>query len=66
MRSNTNSRLTSLLTLAALTLAVAVAYFARAILIPVALAILLSFVLAPIVTGLERLRWDGCSRSSRP
>ena len=56
MRSNPNAYLSSLLTLAAVTLAVTVAYFARSIVLPLALAILLSFVLAPVVAVLERLR----------
>jgi predicted PurR-regulated permease PerM/CheY-like chemotaxis protein len=46
----------ALFTLAALTLAITAAYFARAILLPIALAVLLSFVLAPLVDQVERLR----------
>lgn len=45
-----------LLTLIALAASVVAAYVAKAILLPIALAVLLSFVLAPPVAGLERLR----------
>jgi predicted PurR-regulated permease PerM len=41
--------------LAALVILVAALYFARAILVPFALAVLLTFVLVPVVTRLERL-----------
>ena len=40
--------------LASLTLITATLYWARAVLIPVALAILLAFLLTPIVTALQR------------
>jgi predicted PurR-regulated permease PerM len=50
-RSNTTSRSTPLLTVV---LVVAVLYFAREIFIPVALAVLFSFLLAPLVTRLRR------------
>ncbi len=36
---------------------VAILYFAREILVPIALAVLLSFVLAPLVRALQRLRF---------
>ncbi|MEZ6071299.1 MAG: AI-2E family transporter [Pirellulales bacterium] len=39
-----------------LTIAVAALYFAKVILLPLALAVLLSFVLSPLVVRLERLR----------
>lgn len=48
-------RLTALLTgTVAAAAAIAITYWARSVLIPIALAILLSFVLAPIVTRLHR------------
>lgn len=43
-------------TLLAIVAVVAVLYFARAVLIPLALSVLLSFILAPLVNRLERLR----------
>ncbi|HEX4766053.1 MAG TPA: AI-2E family transporter [Lichenihabitans sp.] len=46
----------SLLTLAACVVAVAALYLAREVLIPITLAILLSFVLAPVVDMLRRIR----------
>lgn len=46
-----------LFTLAAVTLGLASFYFAKEILLPVALAILLCFVLTPLVARLERLRF---------
>ena len=45
-----------LLTLAVFVVVVAALYFAREVLIPITLAILLSFVLAPIVGFLQRIR----------
>jgi methylmalonyl-CoA mutase cobalamin-binding subunit len=53
---NDSPHLERLLTLAALAVAVVAAYVAKAILVPIALAVLLSFVLAPLVARLERLR----------
>lgn len=40
--------------LLSITLAVAILYFAKVVLIPVALAVLLTFVLSPVVTWLDR------------
>ena len=37
--------------------AIAVLYFARAILIPLAFAVILTFVLSPVVARLERRAW---------
>ena len=37
------------------TLAIAVLYWTQAVLIPIALAVLLSFVLSPLVRGFERI-----------
>src|SRR6476660_6891844 len=45
-----------LVTLAGLVLMVGCLYWAREVLVPVALAILLTFLLAPVVTALERWR----------
>jgi predicted PurR-regulated permease PerM len=43
--------------LSSIILVVAVLYFAQEVLIPLVLALLLSFLLAPAVRGLERLRF---------
>ena len=45
-----------LVTVAGLVLMVACLYWAREVLVPVALAVLLTFLLAPVVTALERWR----------
>lgn len=55
-RSNGSAGKQSSASLLTIILVIAVLYFARAILIPVALAILLTFILIPLVTSLERLR----------
>jgi predicted PurR-regulated permease PerM len=47
---------TRLVTAAALVLMVACLYWAREVLVPVAMAVLLTFLLAPVVTALERWR----------
>src|SRR5688572_4107755 len=47
---------TSLMTLLAVVLIVAVLYAAQEVLIPIAFSILLSFLLAPLVIRLQRLR----------
>lgn len=49
-------RTSNLLTLVAIVLVIAVLYFAREILIPLALAILLTFLFMPVVTQFEKLR----------
>lgn len=49
-----NSKTSKFLALAAVCIIVAALYLAREVLIPVALAILVSFLLAPVVTRLER------------
>ena len=41
---------------------VAVLYWARSIFIPISLAILLAFVLAPVVARLQRAAWGGRRR----
>src|SRR3954467_10108817 len=53
--SRKNSELTTLRSLVTITMAVAVLYFARDLLIPFALALLLSFLLTPPVSWLEKL-----------
>jgi predicted PurR-regulated permease PerM len=50
------SRLSRVLTFLALGLVVAILYFARDIIVPLALAILLSFLLSPVVRALRHLR----------
>src|SRR3954451_9232401 len=55
-RSDTNNRTPRFAMLASVCLVVAILYFAQEVLIPVALAMLLSFLLAPLVRGLERRR----------
>jgi predicted PurR-regulated permease PerM len=42
--------------LASIAIVLALLYFGQEVLIPLALAILIAFVLAPVVTALERLR----------
>jgi predicted PurR-regulated permease PerM len=54
VRSNSN---TASMTLLAVLIVIAVLYFARVILIPFALAVLLSFLLAPLVVRLGRWGW---------
>jgi predicted PurR-regulated permease PerM len=48
------SNLSRLITLAMIVLVVAILYFANSILVPLALAILFTFLLSPVVTRLER------------
>ena len=50
-----SAKLSAFLTLATLTLVAAILYFAKAVLIPLALTLLLSFLLAPLVVRL--MRW---------
>src|SRR3954467_14693322 len=55
--SNSPSRMNSRFSmLASICLVVAILYFAQEVLVPIALAMLLSFLLAPLVRGLERRR----------
>lgn len=54
MNSHTNESLTSLPSLVTAIVCVAALYFGRDVLVPIALAILLTFLLAPVVTRLER------------
>jgi predicted PurR-regulated permease PerM len=55
MPSIDNSRATPVLTLIATILSVATLYFARSILVPLALAVLIAFILSPVVTWLEKI-----------
>jgi len=55
MASLDSSRATPLITLIAIILSVAALYFARAVLVPLALAVLIAFILSPVVTWLEKL-----------
>src|SRR3954469_5223828 len=55
-RSDSNARTSRFAMLASVCLVVAILYFAQDVLIPLALAMLLSFLLAPLVRGLERRR----------
>jgi predicted PurR-regulated permease PerM len=56
MASIDTSRATPVLTLIATILSVAALYFARSILVPLALAVLIAFILSPVVTWLEKIR----------
>lgn len=50
-------RLSTVAVLAGCALVVAILYFTQQVLIPIALAILLSFLLSPVVRGFERIRF---------
>jgi predicted PurR-regulated permease PerM len=49
-------KLPLLIFLSTLVFAIAILYFGQAVLVPVAFSLLLTFLLSPIVDGLERLR----------
>ncbi|MDB5299327.1 MAG: family transporter, partial [Phycisphaerales bacterium] len=55
-RSDELSKSSRFLVLASVCLIVAALYFSREVLIPLALAVLLSFLLSPVVGWLERIR----------
>jgi predicted PurR-regulated permease PerM len=55
-QSDMSAKSSRFLTLASVVLVVAVLYFAQEVLVPIALAILLSFLLAPLVRRLEHLK----------
>src|SRR6266550_9604663 len=55
-RPYTGAKTSHFVVLASICLIVAILHFAQDVLIPVALAMLLSFLLAPLVRRLERLR----------
>src|ERR1700679_439352 len=56
MRSNSSRTLSQLLAVVVTVVLITVLYLAKTVILPLALALLLSFVLAPVVTGLERMR----------
>jgi len=55
-RIKTSRELSQLVVIVAFAAGIAVLYFAKAVLVPVALAILFTFVLNPLVRGLEKIR----------
>jgi predicted PurR-regulated permease PerM len=55
-RTTSAKDISRILTLVAAVVVIAALYFARVMLVPLALAVLFSFVLAPLVTALERIR----------
>jgi predicted PurR-regulated permease PerM len=55
-RSSSSRQLSHLLTLFVAVIAIAVLYLAKTVVVPLALAILFTFLLAPLVTLLERIR----------
>jgi predicted PurR-regulated permease PerM len=57
-RTNTSPSSSQFVPLIAFICSVAALYFAREVLIPIALAVLLSFLLTPVVAWLERLRFS--------
>jgi predicted PurR-regulated permease PerM len=56
MRSNSSRTLSQLLAVIVTAVLITVLYLAKTVILPLGLAMLLTFVLAPVVTGLERLR----------
>jgi predicted PurR-regulated permease PerM len=54
--SNSFSASSPRLPLLTFVVSIAALYFAKAVLVPLALAVLFAFLLTPLVTGLERLR----------
>jgi predicted PurR-regulated permease PerM len=56
MRSNSSRTLSQLLAVVVTVVLITVLYLAKTVILPLALAMLLTFVLSPVVTGLERLR----------
>ncbi len=54
--ANTNEKISSLLSILMILIVVAVLFFAKEIFVPLALALLFSFLLAPLVTRFERWR----------
>ncbi|HSY30906.1 MAG TPA: AI-2E family transporter [Verrucomicrobiae bacterium] len=55
-RTSSAKDISRILTLVAAVVVITALYFARVMLVPLALAVLFSFVLAPLVTALERIR----------
>jgi predicted PurR-regulated permease PerM len=56
VRSNPSRILSQLLAVVVTVVLITVLYLGKTVILPLALALLLSFVLAPVVTGLERIR----------
>src|ERR1700736_334694 len=56
-RTSSAKDISRLLTLVAAAVVITALYFARVMLVPLALAVLFTFVLAPLVTVLERIRF---------
>jgi predicted PurR-regulated permease PerM len=56
-RTSSAKDISRLLTLVAAAIVIAALYFARVMLVPLALAVLFTFVLAPLVSALERIRF---------
>src|SRR3984885_5076713 len=56
IRSNSSRTLSQLLAVVVTVVLITVLYLAKTVILPLALAMLLTFVLSPVVTGLERLR----------
>ena len=55
-RSDTSRKLTQILMIIAAVIAIAVLYLAKEVVVPLALAVLFSFLLAPLVSCLQRIR----------
>ncbi|HEY6767546.1 MAG TPA: AI-2E family transporter [Candidatus Sulfotelmatobacter sp.] len=55
-RTSSAKNISRILTLVAAVVVITALYFARVMLVPLALAVLFTFVLAPLVTALERIR----------
>ncbi len=58
--SNKTSQPSWMLTLASIAVVIAALYLAKAVLVPLTLAVLLSFLLSPVCDWLERWGWGGC------
>src|ERR1700686_5291490 len=56
-RTSAAKNISRILTLVVVAVVIAALYFARVMLVPLALAVLFTFVLAPLVSALERLRF---------
>src|ERR1700676_3902353 len=56
-RTSAAKNISRILTLVVVAVVIAALYFARVMLVPLALAVLFTFVLAPLVSALERIRF---------
>jgi len=56
-RTSPAKNISRILTLVVIAVVIAALYFARVMLVPLALAVLFTFVLAPLVSALERIRF---------